>query len=153
MEQILIFIICIGGAVVQGMSGFGYALTVMLFLPLVIPLELASLVVSMQNIIASGYSMYKYREHIEYKTAAVPVMASVALTPIGVYILLFSNQAVLKEILGYTIVVLSVITYINNKKTIEVKTTLKNGIAAGSVSGILGGMFGTGGPPLVIYYL
>ena len=152
-EHILIFIICIVGAIVQGMSGFGYALTVMLFLPLVIPLELASLVVSMQNIIASGYSMYRYRRHIEYKTAAVPVIASVVLTPLGVYILLFSDQAVLKEILGYTILLLSIITYINSKKAIKVNPTIKNGVAAGGLSGILGGMFGTGGPPLVIYYL
>lgn len=57
----------------------------------------------------------------------------------------------LKVILGSVLIVLSVYFYWF-KNSIQVKASTRNGIIAGFISGILGGMFNIGGPPLVIYY-
>lgn len=152
-EKILTLIICFGGSLIQGLSGFGFAMFVMFFLPFIMPLKIAAVVTGLQTFFMGTYVVFKFRKHIDYKIAMVPLISSLALVPIGVRLLVFGNEDVLKRILGVTIVAISIFLFIKSKKDIKIKTNTKNGILAGSLSGIMSGMFNVGGPPLVVYYL
>ncbi|GKX30227.1 hypothetical protein SH1V18_27070 [Vallitalea longa] len=152
-EKVLTLVICFGGGLIQGLSGFGFAMFVMFFIPFIMPLKVAAIVTGLQTFFMGTYVVAKFRKHINYKIAVVPLVSSLVLVPIGVRFLVFGDEHVLKKILGVTIVVISIFLYIKGKKEIKIKTNVKNGILAGSLSGIMSGMFNVGGPPLVVYYL
>ena len=58
----------------------------------------------------------------------------------------------LKKVLGGMLVLYGLFSLRGND-SVKVEGTKKNGILAGLASGVLGGLFGTGGPPVVIYLL
>ena len=60
--------------------------------------------------------------------------------------------AYLKQALGVILIVLS-LYFLFFSKRIKVKATPVTGTVAGSVSGVLSGFFGMGGPPMVLYLM
>ena len=62
------------------------------------------------------------------------------------------SQDVFKKTLGIVLIVISVyFIFFNNR--IKIKPTIKNGIIAGGIGGMLSGLFSTGGPPIVLYLM
>lgn len=153
ITYIYVMLICVGGSLIQGLSGFGFAMFVMFFLPFIMPLKAAAVVTGVQTLFMGAYVLTKFKKHIDYKLAIVPLICSLVFVPIGVYILVFGDENILKKVLGFTIIIISIFLFINSKKEIKVKTNINNGIISGSLSGIMSGMFNVGGPPLVVYYL
>jgi len=153
IKYILVFLICLGGSLIQGISGFGYSIFVMAFLPLIMPLKVAAVVVPIQTIFMGGYIVFKLRKNIDFKMVAVPLVTSILCAPVGVYLLLIADENILRKMLGGVIILFAVFAFINGKNRFRVKANFKNGVIAGLTSGIMSGMFNIGGPPLVIYFL
>lgn len=63
----------------------------------------------------------------------------------------FSNY-ILKMSLGVTLVLFSVLFAVKEYSKWTIKSTNINSIIIGGFSGIIGGMLGIGGPPIVFYY-
>ena len=57
---------------------------------------------------------------------------------------------VFRILLGSVLVILSIYFLFFNKR-IRIKPTPINGVIAGTISGVLNGLFSTGGPPAVLY--
>lgn len=149
----MVFIICLLGSVIQGVIGFGFAMFVMAFLPLLMPLKLASAITSLYVLFIGSMMSYNLRKNIDFKMVIVPIITSFIFIPAGVYLLLICRENILTKILGGLIVLLAIFLFINGRRKINIKPSLKNGIAVGTISGIMSGMFNVGGPPLVLYYL
>ncbi len=148
---ILLVLIGMGGGFVQRVSGFGLGIFVMLFLPHLMPSPaVAATVSALFSCATSLFNAIKYRKNVEYKTALPMIIASLITIPVAVYFSKVVSARIFKIMLGAVLIVLSLYFVFFNKK-IKIKANAVNGIVSGGLSGILGGLFSTGGPPVVLY--
>lgn len=150
MEILLIFFICFLASVVQGATGFGYAIITMTLLPFFMPFKTVVVIVLLLSIGLAAQLAWKMRGHIHMKFMVLPVFASMAGNWLGVILLQRLDTAVMKTILGLLLIGLAVYsTFVNH---MQIKATPQNSIMIGLISGVLAGMLNIG-VLLVIYYL
>ena len=151
MEIVLIFLIYIAGSFIQGITGFGFGLFVMSFMPLFVPFPEVILVVLLINVVMTAQMTYRLRSHVNVKFILVPLVAALAGRTIGIFILMNTDGAILQRVLGVVLILFSVYFafFVGN---VKLKPSWKSGTVSGLSSGVLGGMLNTGGPPLVAYY-
>ena len=151
MEYIIIFVLCIIGGAIQASTGFGLSILAMAVLPFFIPFRVASSVVLFLSITTTAQVVIRLRKHINYKLIIPTTLAALVGRNIGVYGLMSLKVETLKIVLGFVLLLLSYYFYHFNSK-IRIEGSRRNGIMLGLLSGIIGGLFNIGGPPLVIYY-
>lgn len=153
LEFVLTTLVMSGGAFVQRITGFGMGIFAMLFLPHFFPSHgMAAAVIGLVNCVGSVYNAVRHRKNIQLRLMLPMVLTALAVIPLAVYLSASLPQTVLKRLLGVVLVALS-IWFLFFSKRIHLKPTIPNGMAAGAVSGMLNGMFTTGGPPAVLYLI
>jgi uncharacterized protein len=152
LNYILIFIIILIASMIQGATGFGFAILAMPLLVLILPVKMATLIVLILAFILAFMVFYQLKEHVNIKIIKFVIVGALAGRLVGMFFLENLNNNVLEIILGISLILLSLYLKIN-KENIEITPSKKNGIISGFLSGILGGMFNISGPPLVIFYL
>ncbi len=150
---ILLSITCFTGAVIQTVTGFGFGIFAMTLLPYFVSSYVSSVTLSTSfSFVIVLIATVQLRKQIDYKLLIAPLFGY-ALT--NAFIIAFSvtqSDDTLKKMLGVFLFLLSIYFMFYSHK-IKIKAKFTNGIIAGGISGILGGLFGTGGPPIVIYFL
>lgn len=140
-----------GAGFVQRVSGFGLGIFAMIFLPSFMPSVAAA--ASVSCLFSSGTSTYnsiKYRKNISFKAVTPMLLSALVTIPVAVYFASKIEHGLFKILIGVILILLSVfLLFLGNR--IKVKTNIKNGVISGSTSGVLSGLFSTGGPPAVIY--
>jgi hypothetical protein len=152
-------VICFVAATIVGFSGFGFALitvpllTILLDLKVVVPLELLLALVCVT--ILSARNM----RFIKEPAVVYLFLGMMAGTVVGTWLLDNLEAGLLKKILGIAIILFAIHLYKRSGREREPRT--REGIGrivgaaialfVGLLSGIAGGMFGTSGPPLVVY--
>ena len=150
METAKILTIIFFAALVQGSTGFGYALVSLGLLGLFLDISTASVIINLSGILLTIGLFYKLRSHFTWKRI-IPCMVCIAIgTPIGVYLLVNADKNVLRIILGIFMICAGIYSFIPD---LGVKRwhPVYLGIPCGLASGILGGALNAGGPPLVAY--
>ncbi len=140
------------GSMVQGATGFGYAMICMSLWTLVVPLKMASIVEVISAFVMTVGMAFKLREHINYKLMIIPFFSSMIGSTIGVAILMRQEDGNLQRILGFALIALGLYFVFYSEK-IHIKPTIKNSIIFGFISGFTGGLFNVGGPAMVVYFL
>ena len=146
-----VILVGFGAAFVQRVSGFGLGIFAMMFLPHFLPSNTAASTIScLFSCCTTTFNSLKYRRNIAFKTA-LPMLAA-AMIPIVIAVIFSANVSadVFKMLLGSVLVILSIYFLFFNKR-ISIKPTPINGVIAGTISGVLNGLFSTGGPPAVLY--
>ena len=151
-------IICFVAATIVGSSGFGFALitvpllTIFLDLKLVVPLELL-LALFCVTILSA-----KNMRFIKEPAVIYLFLGMMAGTVVGAWLLDNLEAGLLKKILGVLIVLFAFHIYRRSGREREPRTREGGRIVGaaialfvGLLSGVAGGMFGTSGPPLVVY--
>jgi uncharacterized membrane protein YfcA len=151
--MLALFLIVLAASATQGSTGFGFGLITMALLPLVVPLEVASVVVTCDVVMISLGMTWRLRHEVSLRLVMAPLSASIVLTPLGVYVLTVANEAILRIALGSLIVLLSLFLLLNGSERFQIASTPRNGMIAGATSGVMNGMFNIGGPPLVVYFM
>ena len=147
----LIILVGIGAGFVQRVSGFGLCIFAMLFLPYILPSHTAAAAVScLFSVYLSTYNAVRYRKYINYKMVWPMFIASAVTIPIAVRFSSRVSAEVFSYLLGGVLILLSVYFLFFNQK-IKFKPTTAGGVLSGALGGILGGLFSTGGPPVVLY--
>ena len=150
-QIILLVLVGVGAGFVQRVSGFGLGIFAMLFLPHFMPTHTAAAAVSC--LFSSGTSTYnaaKYRKDIPFGTVVPLLAAAFVMIPVAVYFASSVSGRFFKIFFGSVLVLLSIYFLFFDSK-IKIRPTVANGIIAGGISGILNGLFSTGGPPVVLY--
>jgi uncharacterized membrane protein YfcA len=151
MQALFLVLIGIGAGLIQRVSGFGLGIFAMLFLPHFMPSHTAAASISsLFACVTTTYNAIRYRKNIAYKTAFPMMCASFVAIPIAVHCSAVVSGSIFKVLLGGVLVVLSLYFMFFNKN-VRLAPTFSNGILAGALGGVLGGMFSTGGPPAVLY--
>ena len=138
------------GALIQGVSGFGFALVSLGILGFFSDIATASIIITLSGFPLTFSIFLRTRAHFVLKPILPCIAGIVAGTPIGVFLLLNADKRTVTVILGMFMIcagIYSCIPRIGNKPWHPVYL----GIPCGLAAGILGGAFSTGGPPLVAF--
>ena len=159
----LIFLLAFLGSFIQRVSGFGFGVFVMMFLPFIIPtLGEAATVSGLLAMTASLIVAIKHWKHIQWKSMLLLLLTNAIVSFISIHFMAGMANENLENLLGIILIVLAIYSLANQWYK-ETKTTpasekaepLKHQnlfqILAGAIGGITGGMFGMPGPPIVIY--
>lgn len=155
LELFLIFFILFIGSFIQGVSGFGFGLIAMSFLPFMFTVkESTLLVVSLALITALSIVAQMYK-HIQWNKLMILLIAALTGRLCGFFVLdMFGEMDFLKSILG--VFLIGVVIYLFTSKTPkEAKVINKTWLplVLGFIGGLIGGVFAVGGPFFVFYMM
>jgi uncharacterized membrane protein YfcA len=123
----------------------------MTVLPLFLSLTDCMMVITVCAFFITVYLFMKYRKHVNYRIAVLPLVFSMAGVVAGLTLLVGSSNDLAIKILGGFLIVLSAYFFFFANK-VKIPCNRISASTAGLVSGITGGFFNIGGPPLVLYY-
>lgn len=144
------FISILLASIIQGITGFGFALIAVPLLSLFIP-ELRNItpIIVIYSLLTNVIIVYKSRRYIDLKKIIPLIIFGIIATPIGTYILLYVNVSTLKIIIGL-IITITAFAMLKNFK-IKIKNQgISYGIV-GLLSGFLNCSTGLSGPPVVLF--
>lgn len=149
---VLVAVITLFGSYIQGVTGFGFGIFSMMFLPHILLYTEGNLLSSTLSSLSSLFTVILIIRNVNWKNLLFPVLGCLLSTYMAVSFIKTQNSKTLVMLLGIALVILSVYFFFFTDK-IKIKATWYSGFTAGIVSGIMGGMFAIGGPPVVIYFI
>ncbi|SFE37020.1 sulfite exporter TauE/SafE family protein [Thermophagus xiamenensis] len=154
MSELTALLLVLSGVVIlmssllKGMTGFGFALIAIPFLSMIYPIKVLVPAMTIFNLVSSVMLLLKIRERISWKYFIPMFLASLGGIPLGIYLLDYLNEEVLRIIIGAVLVFVSL--KMLSGIPIAKRYLDKPIVFAGFLSGILSGSISLGGPPLVI---
>jgi uncharacterized protein len=146
-QFIVIALICAGGAFVQSISGFGYALLSIPLISMITSITDAIVIVTIASLINTITVTWTNREGIMWPVTYRVVAASIIGLPIGLWVLDTTGDRPLKVATGVTVLILAGLIWRGVRVAKPSNTT---DFVAGVLSGVLTMSTGTTGPPIVI---
>lgn len=149
----LVYLLFFAGlaGIVQGTVGFGFGLVAMSTLPLWMDIKEAVPVVALLCLVVNATLTWRLRKHLSWNRIGPLLIGSLAGVPAGVFLFATLDPNWLLVGLGFALLFVAVqqTWFAPQGKDTEVRPVW--GGVAGLVSGVLGGAFNTGGPPVVMY--
>ncbi|MFC6163191.1 TSUP family transporter [Lactiplantibacillus dongliensis] len=152
MSQLLIILPAILAGLVQGLTGFGAAIIMMIFLPALLPIDqsagVAGLIMAASVIMLVG----RYHQAIKLKRIIIPFIVYASVAAWSVHLGQVLDLQLLRLLLGGLLVGLAI--YFTLSK--QAGTQRYPFYIAGSfmiISGFFNGLFGIGGPLMALYFL
>ena len=134
-------------------TGFGFALTMTPLLTLVWDVKPAIATSVLLSLTTKWPLLIEVREHI-VPSRVVVLLAGFALgLPVGLVLFEQLDSGSLKVFVASTVIIASIITFLSPSLKIADRVARPIAVAAGVVSGALGGSTGMDGPPVVLYLL
>ena len=149
---LLVAAVTFAASYIQGATGFGFGIFAMIFLPHLLLYTEANVLSSILSALTSLFSAILVFRKIHWKNIWFPIIGCLFSTYVAVSFIKGQSSQMLSLLLGIALFVLSVYFFFFSSK-IRIKPTWYAGLIAGTLSGILGGMFSIGGPPVVIYFM
>lgn len=134
----------------QGLTGFGFGLVSMALLPLVLPFKDALVVVAVLNVPVCALTLFSNRRHFHWRRGAALALGSCLGVPIGFYLLVRLDAALLLRILG-ALLCLFALNELLLARRFPLRFPAWSGFPIGLLSGGIGGAFNVGGPPVIAY--
>jgi len=142
-----------GGTVVQTVSGFGFAIFVLTFFPYFMPSTAESVATAaMLSLTTAAYNVWLYRDSICRRILMPPLISYLLCSTAMIWLSAGQPDAVLKKLVAAALILLS-LYFIFFSKRIHIRPSPVTGTVCGLLSGVLGGLFGMSGPPMVVYLL
>lgn len=157
LTQHLLFLICaVVAGYVQNLTGFAFGLILlgMVGLMAIAPITDVANVVSVLALVNAAMFIYTSRPKFEMSVIGPTLASSLIGVVMGVLLLNWLDDTVvhiLSMLLGVTIVACAVILS-QNGGTLVVRSPTSTFVFFGALSGVLGGLFSTAGPPLVYHF-
>ena len=156
MDQTVIFIlvavVTLIASYIQGATGFGFGIFSMIFLPNILTYTEANVLSSILSALSALFVAILMFRKIHWKNVWFPTLGCLFSTYVAVSFLKTQSSRTLMLLLGLALFLLSLYFFFFSDK-IKIKPTWYAGLIAGILSGIMGGMFSIGGPPVVIYFM
>lgn len=139
---------------VQGVTGFGSGIVLMIFLPHLLPIGQSAGVSTLTMLVANIMIVWHYRKFLKWKKLAIPFAIYMTMAICSLFLSRLLSAGYLKSILGLFLIVLSLYYTIMNLHSVTIKTIpIYMMIIFSVVSGFFNGMFGIGGPLMALYFL
>ncbi|MBK9610960.1 sulfite exporter TauE/SafE family protein [Candidatus Amarobacter glycogenicus] len=135
-------------AVIQSLSGFGFALFIVPFLAILIGPRDTVLLSNLLSTVASGMQSRTLRHSADRRTAVTLMAGSFAGMPIGLAVLLLLDPTALKLVIAIMVIVFTLLLM----RGLELhRAGVLGDLTAGLTSGILNTSTSMSGPPVVMY--
>lgn len=139
-------------SMIQAVTGLGHGMICMavgtMFFPY-LPMMLSTK--AMTFVFGTPVILFQ-RKHIHWRLVFLPAIASFVGNELGVQILQYADERMLKLLLSVLLISISAFSLLV-KKNISIKPSFVAGSTAGILTGFFAGVCGVGGPPLAIYFL
>lgn len=149
---VLLFLLSLGAGFVQRVSGFGFGIFIMMFLPYIMPSynEAVALSGILSGSIAFTVAMCNFK-HICWRRMLLVVPANAAVSFFVVRCMANISTSVMLKCFGVALVVMAFYFLFFEGRVRGYFGGSAAQLAVGAVSGVMGAMFGTPGPPVVLY--
>lgn len=151
MELLIVLITFLAG-IVQGVTGFGAGIVMMMILPTFFSLPQSAGISTAIGLFLNLSMVITYRKHIKFKAIIIPSLSFIFITSAAILFSTHVDQVLMKKLLGVLFVCLSIYYIFFNKQTNR-KLSLPVSVLFIVISGVCSGLFGIGGPLMVLYYL
>lgn len=138
---------------VQGVTGFGAGIVVMTVLPMLLGVARGSAVSVAAAIAFDGAMAWHYRDSLRIREAAAPAALFVAVSAVCIAFAKVADPTLMKGALGVFLMLLSVYFLVLRRDEPTHGMGRLASIGCVAVSGACDGLFGIGGPLMVVYYL
>jgi len=141
------------GFFIRGISGFGSALIITPLLLFFYDLRTVVSVVAILEIISTAYFTIEVFKDVDWRYIKSLLPISVIGIAVGAFFLINIKTDLLKSIFGVFVVLFAIRIFIINIKSFGyIRRRWPHSIAyiAGALAGLLGGLYGTAGPPVTI---
>lgn len=137
---------------IQGMTGFGSGVFLILFYPSFFGLGLASAMCQCLSVSLCISMVIQYRKYVRYKMCLLPLLFYFPSYFIALNFAMNLNTDRLKPILGIFLIVMSLYFLIYSEK-IKIKASIPSAFICAGLGGIIDAFFGIGGPTIVVYFM
>ena len=144
------FIVAIAG-LIRGFTGFGNMIVMSPGLSLIFGPVVAIPMIYIIELPIVSFFLLKFFKKIQWKEILLLVITSLLFAPVGLILLKNLNAEIINKWIGITVILVSLILFFNFK--INIKGKYIPQFFFGSLSGLIGGSTGLGGPPIVSYFL
>lgn len=138
---------------IQRVTGFGYGIVFMCVIPYFMPSygEAISLSGMLAIVCAVGTGIQLFK-HVNWRKLSIILPTFLVVSFFAVHLVAMIDSMSLKKILGAVLILVSLYFIFMNGK-IRLKPSAAVQLSMGTVSGMMGGLFGMQGPPAVIYFI
>ena len=149
MIELLIVAIVFMAALIQTISGFGFALIVMPLLVLTLGIQIAAPLVALTGCALYAVNLARHHQSVNIREV-VRLSAAAALgIPIGVWAIQTVDGELVRRVLGALLIGYALYSMIRPHSASVISS--KWGYPAGFLAGCLGGAYNTAGPPVIVY--
>jgi len=150
---LLIFLLSLIGAFVLRVSGFGFGVFTMAWLPYLLPsYGEATTLSGLLAMSSSIFIVYQQRKYIVWNKLLPILITFVIVSFFSIRFVAFTDDGTLKKILGGTLILASLWFMVISKR-VAIKPTIPLQILMGAISGLMGGLFAMQGPAAVLFFV
>lgn len=153
MEILYIILLAAGASFVQRTIGFGFGIFIMTALPFLMPSYGEAVTLSgLLSLTSAAVVMFKFLKYVTWKRF-LPIVASfVIFSTLAICMLDKIEGQAMRIILGIVLIIISLyFSFFKEKLQNIIRPTSGWQLGAGAASGVMGGLFGMHGPPVVLY--
>ena len=152
---IYLILLAAGASFVQRTIGFGFGIFIMTVLPFLMPSYGEAVTLSgLLSLTSATVVMIKYLKYVTWKRMLPIVAAFVIFSTIAIFLLDRIEGQAMRVILGIMLILISLyFSFFKDKLQKIIRPTKGWQFGAGTASGIMGGLFGMHGPPVVLYLI
>ena len=153
--SIEIFLLAIGASFIQRTIGFGFGIFIMTVLPFLMPSYGEAVTLSgLLSLTSATVVMIKYVKYVNWKRLLSILLTFAIFSTIAISLLHRIEGRPMRIILGLMLIFISLyFSFLKDKLQKLIRTTTGWLLGTGAVSGVMGGLFGMPGPPVVLYLI
>jgi len=154
MESAHFYLIFVGifllSGLKQGLTGFGLGIVAMMLLPLIMPVPEATVAITLVGAISILGSLGVFWKDVAWRETRPLLIGMSVGIPVGIFLLSTISPAIITRFLGVVLLGTAVIqaTLAPGQKFCLPQFL---GLPIGMISGMLGGAFNMGGPPVLVF--
>ena len=152
MTSLVVILSSIGAGLIQSVTGFGSGIFMMVFFPMLFPILQSSALSSSISFMLTCALTWHYRKIIDWKLTLLPGIVYIGMSSAAIILAPYLPTAILKKVFGVVMILLS-IYFLTISGKLKIKANMVSATICAMISGVMGGLFGIGGPPMVIYFL
>jgi uncharacterized membrane protein YfcA len=149
VTAVLIFTLVFSAALVQSVSGFGFAVIIMPLITLSLGLQTAAPMVALTALTVYIVNLVRYRQSINVGEAVRLGVASAFGVPIGIWALGNVSETLVKQVMGLILIAYAI--YALARPATSWVLSRSWVYPAGFLAGCMGGAYNTPGPPVIVY--
>ena len=153
MVYLSVLITALLAGTVQGVTGFGGGIITMLIFPLFFSIPLGAGITGSLGIALCASMVIRYRNEVNVKMAVLPAFLYIVVSSFVISYSMSVDQATIKKVFGGFLVLLSLYYLFISKSVQNRKLGIAVSIVCIAISAACDGLFGIGGPLMVLYFM